>query len=71
MKVDDNVRKPRPSLKLLWTVIDFTGVETKHFDAEREGFEPSLPCGKHAFQACSIGHSDTSPKNARKEMDKF
>ena len=29
--------------------------------AEREGFEPSLPCGKHAFQACSIGHSDTSP----------
>jgi hypothetical protein len=36
--------------------------------AEREGFEPSLPCGKHAFQACSIGHSDTSPKKAHKEM---
>ena len=29
--------------------------------AEREGFEPSVPCGTHAFQACSIGHSDTSP----------
>ena len=30
-------------------------------DAEREGFEPSIPCGIHAFQACSIGHSDISP----------
>lgn len=29
--------------------------------AETEGFEPSLPCGKHAFQACSFGHSDKSP----------
>ncbi len=29
--------------------------------AEREGFEPSIPRGIHAFQACSIGHSDTSP----------
>ena len=35
--------------------------EPKSLSAEREGFEPSLPCGKHAFQACSIGHSDTSP----------
>jgi hypothetical protein len=31
--------------------------------AERVGFEPTLPCGKHAFQACSFGHSDTSPGN--------
>ena len=31
--------------------------------AEREGFEPSEPLwGSHAFQACSIGHSDTSPR---------
>ena len=29
--------------------------------AEREGFEPSIPCGIHTFQACSFGHSDTSP----------
>jgi hypothetical protein len=29
--------------------------------AVREGFEPSVPCGTHAFQACSLDHSDTSP----------
>jgi hypothetical protein len=38
-----------------------------HFDmdlggfAEREGFEPPVPCGTHAFQACHISHSCTSP----------
>ena len=29
--------------------------------AEREGFEPSIPCGIHAFQACQFSHSCTSP----------
>ncbi len=29
--------------------------------AVREGFEPSIPCDIHTFQACSFGHSDTSP----------
>ena len=29
--------------------------------AVREGVEPSIPCGIHTFQACSFGHSDTSP----------
>ena len=29
--------------------------------AVREGFEPSKPCDLHTFQACSFGHSDTSP----------
>jgi hypothetical protein len=29
--------------------------------AERVGFEPTLPCGKHAFQACAFGHSATFP----------
>ena len=29
--------------------------------AERQGFEPWLPCGKQHFQCCSIDHSDTSP----------
>ena len=33
--------------------------------AETEGFEPSLPCGKHAFQACSFGHSDKSPLTSK------
>lgn len=29
--------------------------------AVREGFEPSKPYDLHTFQACSFGHSDTSP----------
>ncbi len=33
----------------------------KSLVAETERFELSLPCGKHAFQACSFGHSDKSP----------
>ena len=37
-------------------------------EAERVGFEPTLPFGKHAFQACSFGHSDISPIKGRKEI---
>jgi hypothetical protein len=29
--------------------------------AERAGFEPAVPCGTQTFQACTFGHSDTSP----------
>ena len=29
--------------------------------AEKEGFEPPVPCGTHAFQACTIGHSVIPP----------
>lgn len=29
--------------------------------AEKEGFEPSVPCGTHAFQACQLNHSCTFP----------
>ncbi len=29
--------------------------------AVREGVEPSKPYDLHTFQACSFGHSDTSP----------
>ena len=29
--------------------------------AVREGFEPSIRCRIHTFQACSFSHSDTSP----------
>ncbi len=32
--------------------------------AERVGFEPTLPCGKHAFQACAFSHSAISPEKA-------
>ena len=36
------------------------------FVAEREGFEPSLGYyPKHAFQACDLNHSSTSPREAR------
>ncbi len=33
--------------------------------AERAGFEPAVPLSTHAFQACSFGHSDTSPQISR------
>jgi hypothetical protein len=33
--------------------------------AVREGFEPSIRCRIHAFQACSFDHSDTSPIEAQ------
>ena len=29
--------------------------------AERLGFEPRVHCCTHAFQACSLSRSDTSP----------
>src|SRR5947199_369171 len=29
--------------------------------ADGQGFEPWLPCGKHAFQACALDHSATHP----------
>ncbi len=32
--------------------------------AVREGFEPSIRCRIHTFQACSFSHSDTSPNFA-------
>src|SRR5271165_178746 len=30
--------------------------------AERVGFEPTVPCGTHAFQACALSHSAISPR---------
>jgi hypothetical protein len=32
--------------------------------AERQGFEPWIPCGIHAFQACAFSHSAISPQYA-------
>ena len=32
-----------------------------HLMAEREGFEPSIRCRIHTFQACAFDHSATSP----------
>ena len=29
--------------------------------ADGRGFEPRMPCGIHAFQACAIDHSATHP----------
>ena len=31
------------------------------FDTEREGFEPSIPCGMPSFQDGALGHYATSP----------
>jgi hypothetical protein len=33
--------------------------------AERQGFEPWIPCGIHAFQACALSHSAISPVGDR------
>ena len=33
--------------------------------AEREGFEPSVPCGTHDFQSCPFGLSGISPDGTR------
>ena len=34
------------------------------FMAEKEGFEPSIRCRIHTFQACAFDHSATSPFGA-------
>ena len=36
-----------------------------HCVAERQGFEPWIPCGIHAFQACAFSHSAISPLRLR------
>jgi hypothetical protein len=33
--------------------------------ADGQGFEPWLPFGKHAFQACALDHSATHPIGAK------
>src|SRR3984893_14781178 len=33
--------------------------------ADGEGFEPSVPCGTHAFQACPIDRSGTHPMSGQ------
>ena len=38
-----------------------TGLFYGGYMAVREGFEPSIRCRIHTFQACSFDHSDTSP----------
>ena len=35
--------------------------------ADGQGFEPWLPFGKHAFQACALDHSATHPIGAKLE----
>ena len=39
--------------------------------AEREGFEPSVPFGTHAFQACALSRSAISPGNWLAEREGF
>src|ERR1700677_4731980 len=38
------------------------GLEVWEGMAERQGFEPWIPCGIHAFQACAFSHSAISPQ---------
>jgi hypothetical protein len=39
--------------------------------AESEGFEPSIRCRIHTFQACSFSHSDSSPVNCLCTLNLF
>ena len=43
-----------PLLRSIWNLWE-------HMVAEGAGFEPALPFGKHAFQACALSHSATPP----------
>ena len=47
------------------TIINIPGLKLRPRDemAEREGFEPSVPCDTHEFQSCTFGLSVTSPSN--------
>ena len=45
-------------VRLFWALSDYLNP----YMAVREGVEPSIPYDIHTFQACSFGHSDTSPK---------
>jgi hypothetical protein len=38
-------------------------LELNKLVAERQGFEPWIPCGIHAFQACAFSHSAISPQS--------
>ena len=38
--------------------------------AEREGFEPSVPCGTRHFQCRAIDHSATSPFSGTEMLSK-
>ena len=46
----------KDAFKILTTKM---GMKLKIY-AERKGFEPSIRCRIHTFQACSFNHSDTS-----------
>ncbi len=45
----------------IWEFDRLTGHDDKEM-AEPEGFEPSIGCPIHAFQACAIDHSATAPQ---------
>ena len=40
----------------------------KRFSAEREGFEPRVPCSTTVFKTAAIDHSATSPKLKKKHF---
>ena len=49
----------------LYDLLELNRVNGKGKDvfAERKGFEPSIRCRIHAFQACALSHSATSLKD--------
>src|SRR5580658_3212029 len=58
--LDESKRKPQQLLgfqPITRISLNSNGREV----AERQGFEPWIPCGIHAFQACAFSHSAISP----------
>ncbi len=53
--------KCSPDIRTVSTTICKIVFWRKKLIAENEGFEPPICCHIHAFQACSLNHSDNSP----------
>ena len=62
---DETYKEDEAKQKIVGT-IKIMPKRTLFLLAERTGFEPAVPCGTHAFQACSFNHSDTSPRRSNR-----
>ena len=64
-RLSQNAMSQQQGIYLCWLrSVEFCWETLEGFMAERQGFEPWIPCGIHAFQACAFSHSAISPCNA-------
>ena len=62
LSVAKALKSKKPVRRVFDGLLQFLAALFASVSAEREGFEPSVPFNTHAFQACSIDHSDISPQ---------